>query len=126
MNIATRKYSVQSVDFYRLPLSREDLENFQRQFVELFCESDPSDRVVRRSRRRRNPIPLKWARPQASSARKTPQPIAMRPFLPRCRMTSCDDTTSSGGIRPMQCLRGSHSVSLDGALCRGKRDRHLA
>jgi hypothetical protein len=45
MNVATRKYSVQSADFYRLPLRREDLENLQRQFVELFCESDPAQRA---------------------------------------------------------------------------------
>jgi hypothetical protein len=45
MNMATRKYSVQSVDFYRLPLSHESLTNFQKQFVQLFCESDPGERA---------------------------------------------------------------------------------
>ena len=44
MDIATGKYSVQSADFYRLPLSHEHLVNFQRQFLELFCESDPCER----------------------------------------------------------------------------------
>lgn len=45
MNIDTRKYSLQSVDFYRLPLSHEHLTNFQRQFVELFCDCDPGERA---------------------------------------------------------------------------------
>lgn len=44
MNMATRKYSVQSADFYRLPLTREQLTNFQKRFMELFCESDYCER----------------------------------------------------------------------------------
>jgi hypothetical protein len=45
MNLATGKFSVQSADFYRLPLSPQDLAQFQKQFVELFCESDPAERA---------------------------------------------------------------------------------
>ncbi len=45
MNMATRKYSVQSVDFYYLPPSHEAIANHQKQFVELFCESDPGERA---------------------------------------------------------------------------------
>lgn len=44
-NLGTNKYSVQSVDFYRLPLSAERVVQFQKQFVELLCESDPRERA---------------------------------------------------------------------------------
>jgi len=44
MNSATRKFSVQSADFYRLPLTQEQVLRFQAQFVELFCECDPGGR----------------------------------------------------------------------------------
>jgi hypothetical protein len=44
-NVATSKYSVQSVDFYHLPLGQDVLKTFERQFVELFCESDPGERA---------------------------------------------------------------------------------
>jgi hypothetical protein len=44
-NSATGKYSVQSVDFYRLPLSPQQVAQFEVQFIELFCESDPGERA---------------------------------------------------------------------------------
>jgi hypothetical protein len=44
MNSANKKISVQSADFYRLPLTQEQVLQFQTQFVELFCECDPGER----------------------------------------------------------------------------------
>jgi hypothetical protein len=44
MNSETKKFSVQSADFYRLPVTREQILQFQAQFVELFCECDPGGR----------------------------------------------------------------------------------
>jgi hypothetical protein len=44
MNIATRKYSVQTVDFYHLPVTDAQRAHFRAQFVELFCEADPGER----------------------------------------------------------------------------------
>jgi hypothetical protein len=44
MNSATKKVSIQSADFYRLPVTQEQVLQFQAQFVELFCECDPSER----------------------------------------------------------------------------------
>jgi hypothetical protein len=41
---ATKKYSVQSADFYRLPLDQRQMLAFQTQFIELFCETDPAER----------------------------------------------------------------------------------
>ena len=43
-NLATKKISVQSADFYRLPVTQEQILLFQAQFVELFCECDPGGR----------------------------------------------------------------------------------
>ena len=45
MSLATGKYSVQSADFHHLPLTDQALGNFDRQFVELFCEQDPAERA---------------------------------------------------------------------------------
>ena len=44
MNQATRKFSVQSADFCRLPMNTEQIRQRQIQFVELLCECDPSER----------------------------------------------------------------------------------
>lgn len=44
MNPTTKKISIQSADFYRLPVTQEQVMRFQTQFVELFCECDPSER----------------------------------------------------------------------------------
>jgi hypothetical protein len=44
-NLATGQYSVQSADFFQLPLKPAQIHEFQVQFVELFCESDPSERA---------------------------------------------------------------------------------
>jgi hypothetical protein len=41
-NSATKKISVQSADFYRLPMTPAQV--LQIQFVELFCECDPGER----------------------------------------------------------------------------------
>jgi hypothetical protein len=45
MNEATRKFSIQSADFYRLPVDENQVLKFRAQFVELFCESDPGKRA---------------------------------------------------------------------------------
>ena len=44
-SLATGKYSVQSADFHRLPLSDQNLTSLAKQFVELFCECDPTERA---------------------------------------------------------------------------------
>jgi hypothetical protein len=44
-NCGTGKFTVQSADYFRLPLSQESVQQFQRQFVELFCEIDPTERA---------------------------------------------------------------------------------
>lgn len=44
VSLATGRYSVQSADFYHLPLSDQAFTGFAKQFVELFCESDPAER----------------------------------------------------------------------------------
>lgn len=43
-NINTRKYGVQSADFYRLPLEEKQLLQFENQFVGLFLEVSPEER----------------------------------------------------------------------------------
>jgi len=43
-NCATGKFSVQSSDYFRLPLTPEQVRQFQAQFIELFCETDPGER----------------------------------------------------------------------------------
>lgn len=45
LNRMTGKFTVQSADFFRLPLSQEEVQQFHRQFVELFCEIDPAERA---------------------------------------------------------------------------------
>jgi hypothetical protein len=45
LSLATGKYSVQSADFYHLPLTDQVLRNFKQQFVELLCQCDPADRA---------------------------------------------------------------------------------
>lgn len=44
-NLVSGKYSVQSADFYRLPLSRQQVAQFEEQFIELLCETDPGTRA---------------------------------------------------------------------------------
>ncbi|MEP7245918.1 MAG: hypothetical protein ABI885_19880 [Gammaproteobacteria bacterium] len=44
LSLVTKKYSVQSADFYRLPLDQRQMLAFQAQFIELFCETDPAER----------------------------------------------------------------------------------
>ena len=38
MNMETNKYAVQSADFFRLPIKKEQIDNFQKQFIELFID----------------------------------------------------------------------------------------
>jgi hypothetical protein len=42
---ATNKYSVQSADFYRLPVDPLQAARLEAQFIELLCESDPAERA---------------------------------------------------------------------------------
>jgi hypothetical protein len=44
-SFATNQYSIQSVDFYRVPYDRKSASDWDAQFVELFCESDPAERA---------------------------------------------------------------------------------
>lgn len=38
LNIKTNKYAVQSADFYRTPVKKEQLDNFNKQCIELFID----------------------------------------------------------------------------------------
>ena len=40
----SKRYCVQSADFYRLPLNQKQVSNLDAQFVELFVRQDPSAR----------------------------------------------------------------------------------
>lgn len=44
MNLATSKYSVQSCDFYHLPLDDTHMVSAKRQAVELFAQTPPDER----------------------------------------------------------------------------------
>jgi hypothetical protein len=43
-SLASRRFCVQSADFYCLPLNEQQIANLARQFVELFIEHEPSNR----------------------------------------------------------------------------------
>jgi hypothetical protein len=43
-SLSSKRYSVQSADFYRLPLEANQMANLTSQFVELFLEQEPSSR----------------------------------------------------------------------------------
>jgi hypothetical protein len=42
----TKRYCVQSADFYRLPLDAKQAANLDSQFVQLFIEQEPSNRTA--------------------------------------------------------------------------------
>jgi len=44
-NLATNRYSVQSADFYRLPLDQTQVGNLEKQFYELLAEQAPDERA---------------------------------------------------------------------------------
>jgi hypothetical protein len=44
-NVVTNKYSVQSSDFYRLPLDPAQAANLEKQFLELLAEQAPDERA---------------------------------------------------------------------------------
>lgn len=44
-NLVTKRYSVQSADFYRLPLDSTQTVNLEKQFYELFAEQAPDERA---------------------------------------------------------------------------------
>jgi hypothetical protein len=43
-NLAANTYSVQSADFYRLPIDSSQLMNLEKQFCELLAEQAPDER----------------------------------------------------------------------------------
>lgn len=43
-NIDTKKFSVQSADFFYLPITQPQIEVFERQYLELFIEVSPEER----------------------------------------------------------------------------------
>ena len=43
-SLKSKRFSVQSADFYRLPFKEQQNVNLDRQFVELFLEADPAKR----------------------------------------------------------------------------------
>jgi hypothetical protein len=43
-DLETNLYSVQSADFYRLPLNQAQTANLERQYVELLAEQSPDER----------------------------------------------------------------------------------
>lgn len=44
-DLATSQYSVQSADFYRLPLDLTQVTNLEKQCFELLAEQDPAERA---------------------------------------------------------------------------------
>jgi len=44
-SLQSGQYCVQSADFYRLPLDKEQVSNLDSRFVELFIEQDPVKRA---------------------------------------------------------------------------------
>jgi hypothetical protein len=44
MCVSSKKFTVQSADFYRLPFDSKRIAEFNAQFIERFCEGVPSDR----------------------------------------------------------------------------------
>jgi hypothetical protein len=43
-SLDSKRFCVQSADFYRLPHNEQQIANLARQFVELFIEQEPSNR----------------------------------------------------------------------------------
>jgi hypothetical protein len=43
-SLQSKRYCVQSTDFYRLPLDEKQFSNLDSQFVQLFIEQEPSSR----------------------------------------------------------------------------------
>jgi hypothetical protein len=43
-SLLSKRFCVQSSDFYRLPLNEQQIANLARQFVELIIEQEPSNR----------------------------------------------------------------------------------
>jgi hypothetical protein len=43
-SLANHRFCVQSADFYRLPLTSEQINQLEKQFVELLLEEPPIDR----------------------------------------------------------------------------------
>lgn len=43
-SLADNKFFVQSADFFSFPFAQKQFDNFNKQFVELFSESDPFER----------------------------------------------------------------------------------
>lgn len=43
-NLTTKKYCVQSADFFNLPIEEKQVHYFARQSIELFVESPPNER----------------------------------------------------------------------------------
>jgi hypothetical protein len=43
-NLKTGKYAIQSEDYYRLPVDEKQVRQFESQFLELFIETQPSER----------------------------------------------------------------------------------
>lgn len=44
-NLTTNQYSLQSADFYRIPLDLGQVGNLEKQFVELLAEQLPEERA---------------------------------------------------------------------------------
>jgi hypothetical protein len=45
-SLQSKRYCVQSADFYRLPLDQKQDSNLDSQFVQLFIEQEPSSRTA--------------------------------------------------------------------------------
>jgi hypothetical protein len=43
-DLSSGMFAVQSADFFRLPVTKEQLENFDKQYLELFMEISPVER----------------------------------------------------------------------------------
>ena len=43
-DLVSQKFAVQSADFFRLPVTREQIENFEKQYLELFIKISPDER----------------------------------------------------------------------------------
>jgi hypothetical protein len=44
LDLARGVFAVQSADFFRLPITKEQLESFDKQYLELFIEISPIER----------------------------------------------------------------------------------
>jgi hypothetical protein len=45
-SLQSKKYCVQSADFFRLPLDAKQVSSLDSQFVQLFIEQEPSNRTA--------------------------------------------------------------------------------